>query len=309
MKYKALLFSIVFVALAGLSHAQQVPQYTQYFLNDFSINPGVTGTKDSWFAQTNGRYQWAGIRDAPRTFILNANGPLEGLNMGVGGYLFSDIVGPTRRTGFAGSYSYHLRITDELKLGMGLNFGATNWQIDGTAITLQNEADLALANSMQGVWVPDAGVGFHLYHDDFWVGLSAPQIIGNKLQFTDYSAETMSRLERHYFLTAGYNFSVVDDIVVQPSVFVRYIEPLPVQYDVVVRALYKDMLWVGGGYRVDAAVILMLGAQINDSFIFGYSFDLPTGQLSPHTTGSHEIMLGFKIQKRTSDSFRIKDEE
>lgn len=308
MNYKALILSIALFGFVGLLKAQQVPQYSQYFLNDFSINPGVTGTKDSWYAQSNGRYQWAGIRDAPRTFILNANGPIEGQNMGVGGYLFSDIVGPTRRTGFAGAYSYHLRINDELQLGMGLNFGATNWQIDGTAISLQNEADLALANNMQGVWVPDAGVGFHLYHDDFWVGVSAPQIIGNKLQFTDYSSETMSRLERHYFLTGGYNFQVVDDFVVQPSIFIKYIEPLPIQYDVVVRALYKEMLWAGVGYRVDAAVILMLGAEINDNFIFGYSFDLPTGDLSPHTTGSHEFMLGFKIQRRTSDNYRVKDE-
>ena len=307
MKYNVFIFTIAMFCSGGMLKAQQVPQYSQYFLNDFSINPGVTGTKDSWYAQTNGRYQWAGIRDSPRTFILNANGPIEGKNMGVGGYLFSDIVGPTRRTGFSGSYSYHLQLSEGLKLGMGLNFGATNWQIDGTAITLQNEADLALANNMQGVWVPDAGVGFHLYHDDFWVGVSAPQIIGNKLQFTEFSSETMSRLERHYFLTGGYNFQVVDDIVVQPSLFIKYIEPLPIQYDVVVRALYKDMLWVGAGYRVDAAVILMLGAEINENFIFGYSFDLPTGELSPHTTGSHEFMLGFKIQKRTSDSYRVKE--
>ena len=296
-----LLVSALFV-MRG--YGQQVPQYTQYFLNDFTINPGVTGTKNAWYAQTNARYQWVGIRDAPRTVILNANGPIEGLNMGVGGYLFSDVVGPTRRTGISGSYAYHLKLSKDIKLGMGLSLGATNWRIDGAAISLQDEADLALGSNMRGIWVPDAGVGLHLYSDDFWIGVSAPQVLGNELRFSSELTENMARLERHYFFTAGYNFEVSDDFTIQPAFFIKYIEPLPIMYDVTLRGLYKDIFWAGVAYRVDESVGAMVGIQIQDNLLFGYSYDVPTGALSPFTTGSHELMIGFKFKKRTSNQFR-----
>src|SRR5690554_2796669 len=100
---RSILFCFGILAVIAVK-AQQLPQYSQYILNDYVINPATAGVDDFYEAKTNFRSQWVGITEAPRTYILSVNGPLEHEKMGVGGYLFVDRTGPTQRTGFDLSY-------------------------------------------------------------------------------------------------------------------------------------------------------------------------------------------------------------
>jgi len=293
---------------SGWSMAQQLPQYTQYFLNDFVINPAVAGSKGAWIGQSNNRFQWVGIQDAPRTYVLSLHGPLNNEKMGLGAYLFTDITGPTRRTGFSASYAYHIRLTDDIKLGMGLTFGALQFQIDGSKITTQQTGDVAISNGNQSVVVPDAGAGLYAYSDKFFAGFSAPQLIGNEIQFFDDYDSPESRLSRHFFLMGGYNFQVMDDIVIQPSTFIKYVDPLPVQFDVTLRGIYKEIVWAGVSYRMDDAVGFMLGYTFQENLTFGYSYDVATSEIQNHTTGSHELMLGIRFRNRGKIKSRVTEE-
>ena len=105
IRHTLLLLSIILVAQVD---AQQLPQLTQYQFNDYVVNPAVAGSRPFFEIRSAHRYQWVGIQDAPRTFTFSGSSPV-GEKMGVGGYIFTDIVGPTRRTGFQFSYAYHLK--------------------------------------------------------------------------------------------------------------------------------------------------------------------------------------------------------
>ena len=153
---------ILFVFISVGCYGQQLPQFTQFYLSEFITNPGYTGSQSYWTGQSNNRYQWVGIDDAPRTYVLSLNGPLNSKKIGLGGYLFTDIVGPTRRTGFNASYAYHLQINDDIRLGMGVTAGILQFMIDGSKITTDQPDDIALSNGVQKVLTPDAGVGFYL---------------------------------------------------------------------------------------------------------------------------------------------------
>src|ERR1700741_4713389 len=138
-----LLLSVLFSTEKTI--AQQLPQYTQYMLNDFVLNPAIAGKgKDYWDCRTNNRYQWQGITDAPRTSIMSVQGPFKNRKMGIGGTLFSDIVGPTRRVGFNMSYSYHLKLNSEYTLNLGLSAGVLQYSVDGHKLTLHDNDDLIL---------------------------------------------------------------------------------------------------------------------------------------------------------------------
>ena len=90
----------IFMMLAVVtSKAQQLPQYSQYMLNQMAINPAIAGKDEFAEVRSNSRQQWVGITDAPRTYMLTLQGPFVGKNMGLGMNLYTDIVGPTRRTG------------------------------------------------------------------------------------------------------------------------------------------------------------------------------------------------------------------
>ncbi|HAS36355.1 MAG TPA: hypothetical protein DCS15_07700 [Flavobacteriales bacterium] len=291
--------TIVCLLIIGLtSKAQQLPHFTQYLINSYVTNPAIGGTDSYFKAQSNHRYQWAGINDAPRTYVFSLQGPIIHQKMGLGGYMFTDFTGPTRRSGFQASYSYILNVTSDIRLSFGISGGVLQFLVDGGKVNLENLNDVVLSNTIQSVIVPDIGGGLYLYHKDWFVSLSAPQLVGSKLQFFENFEETQARLSRHFFASAGYNFHITDEIDVQPSFFMKFVDPTPLQVDASVRAIYQEKVWFGVSYRSEDAFGVLLGFDFLDNFMLGYSYDLPINGLARVSSGSHELMVGFKFKSR-----------
>ena len=288
---------VAFLLLASVAGAQQLPQYTQYMINDYVINPAVAGTKEFFEARLNQRYQWSGIDDAPRTYTLSVNGPLKSRKFGIGGYIFTDVTGPTRRSGFYGSYSYILKLSEEAKLSMSLSLGLLQYAVDGSKITLENSADVALSNALQSSILPDAGFGLHLYSETFYLGASAPQLFESHVKFFDEAEDGATNLSRHFFVTGGYNIKTEGDFTFVPSFLVKYVEPTPVQIEFSGRAIYRDALWLGGSYRLDDAAAILVGYDYLDNLSMAYSYDIITSGLNKYTSGSHEIMVGIRFMR------------
>jgi type IX secretion system PorP/SprF family membrane protein len=290
------ILSILFVFGAVFTYGQQLPHYTQYLINDYVTNPAIGGTSPYFKAQSNHRFQWVGITDAPRTYIFSLHGPIVNDKMGVGGYVFTDFTGPTRRSGFQASYSYKVNITDDIKLSFGLAGGLLQFAVDGGKVNLEDINDLVLSTSLQSSLVLDMAAGLYLYEEDRWFfSVSAPQLVGSKLQFFDAYTNTLSRLSNHYFAAGGYTFDISSDFQIQPSFLIKYISPVPIQVDANVRAIYQENVWVGLSYRSEDAIGAMLGYNFKERFMFGYSYDFPISNLRKQSTGSHELMVGFRF--------------
>src|SRR3954471_12637357 len=58
------------------AQAQQKPHYTQYILNQYILNPALTGIENYTDIKVSHRQQWAGIDGAPVTTYLTAHTPL-----------------------------------------------------------------------------------------------------------------------------------------------------------------------------------------------------------------------------------------
>jgi type IX secretion system PorP/SprF family membrane protein len=278
--------------------AQQLPQLSQYQFNDYVFNPAVAGSRPFFELRSGHRYQWVGIQDSPRTFTLSGTTPL-GKNMGLGGYLFTDNVGPTRRTGIQFSYAYHLRITDELKLSLALSGGVLQFLIDGSKIQFNDPGDPAMDDQLRGELKPDAKFGFMLYHPRYWFGAAAPQILQNKVYFVDDADQTLSVMEDHYYVTGGYRFLLGTDWKVEPSFLVKYVSPVPAKIDITATVRYRDTFWLGASYRTNDAYCAMLGYWHKESFQFGYSYDIITSNLRNYSTGTHELMLAVTLGRKT----------
>ena len=70
---KWLLFFCVLFAVTQLP-AQQKPVYTQYILNNYIINPAITGIENYTDVKISYRNQWTGIDGAPVTTYLSIQG-------------------------------------------------------------------------------------------------------------------------------------------------------------------------------------------------------------------------------------------
>ncbi|MCB0765957.1 MAG: type IX secretion system membrane protein PorP/SprF [Flavobacteriales bacterium] len=284
------------VALVLNASGQQLPQLTQYQFNDYVFNPAVAGSRPFFELRSGHRYQWVGIQDAPRTFTFSGTTPI-GEKMGVGGYLFTDIVGPTRRTGFQFSYAYHLRLTEDVKLSLSVSAGLLQFLIDGSKIQFHDPNDPVMDDQLRGDLLPDAKFGFYLYGERFWFGATAPQLLQNKVYFLDETKETLSRMEDHYYAMGGYRLPVGEDWRIEPSVLVKYTSPVPAKVDINAIVRYKDTFWLGAGYRTNDAYTAMVGYWLKKTFQFGYSYDIITSNLRNYSTGTHEVMLAITLGK------------
>ena len=108
MKKLTLLFVSIF--MGSMLQAQQLPQLSQFMINDFAINPAIAGMDDYYQIKTSVRNQWVGIEDAPKTTLLSIYGKSSD-HVGLGGSVFNDQVGPTSRAGASLTYAYHLNLT------------------------------------------------------------------------------------------------------------------------------------------------------------------------------------------------------
>ncbi len=296
MTMKRLLhITTIVLGISTAAIAQQIPQYSQYMINDYILNPATTGTHDYWEVKSNNRLQWVGITDAPRTFILSVHGPFRKYRMGLGGSIFADITGPTSRVGFYLSYAYHLKLSESLKLGMGLSMGLLQYRIDGTKINLYTDGDPALPSQVMTVYAADATFGLNLVHKNFNVGISLPQIIGNNLKFLEDQQETKSSLARHYMLMGGYTFHV-GDFGIMPNVLLKYVAPTPPQFDAGLKIDWRDQFWIGASYRHKDAVSFMGGLTYKDFLILAYSYDMTTSDLQNYSSGTHEVMVGVRFK-------------
>lgn len=65
----------VCLSVAGV-RAQQKPHYTQYILNQYIINPAITGIENYVDIKASHRHQWVGLQDAPVTTYFTIHGAI-----------------------------------------------------------------------------------------------------------------------------------------------------------------------------------------------------------------------------------------
>jgi type IX secretion system PorP/SprF family membrane protein len=291
----------IFILLAGFAElrAQQLPHYSNYMLNDYPMNPAVGGSNPYFEGMSNNRYQWIGLTDAPRTYMLSVNGPMKNQKMGLGGLLFTDIVGPTRRTGFYLSYAYHLKVAEKVRVSLGISAGLLQFMVDGSKITLHDPHDNVISGGVEQTLIPDFGAGVYAYSTDkkWYVGASVPQLMQNRVKFYDYTYTGLSRLATHYYVTGGYKFNLGSSFKVEPSACLKFVTPAPFQFDLGLRAIYKDKIWVGGAYRHLDAVSVLVGFIMQENLTLAYSYDFTMTNIKKYSTGTHELMIGIKFHK------------
>ncbi len=286
--------------------AQQLPQYTQYMLNEFAINPAAAGKSNYAEVVSNNRYQWVGIVDAPRTYNLAVNGPMKNRNMGLGMQLFTDIVGPTRRVGINLSYAYHIKINDDTRISMGLTAGILQWGIDGHKLLLHDSGDDNLLVQYQTVVVPDFGAGIMLHGKKYYLGVSVPQLYQSKLNLYP-GGDSKGKLVSQLNVNGAYKFDVGDDFKVEPSFLVKYESPAPVKFDGGVRVIYQDQVWLGGTYRHNDAFTALIGFMFKNYLMIGYSYDFSTTRIRKYSSGTHEIVLGLRFSRKQNKNWTQDD--
>jgi len=292
-KFTAILLFTMIAGSASLQ-GQQLPQFTQYMFNDFVINPAIAGVQNYYQIRTTHRFQWVGMADPPLTNSIAFYGPNEKLDMGYGGYIYNDVTGPTSRTGFTGSYAYNIALTTEMRLSMGISLSMLQYRVDGTQLNPKDVSDPAILNMVSTSYMPDAGLGAYLYAEEFYVGLSLAQLLNNKVEIFD-NKDGLNRLKTHFNMTAGYRYDINRDWALEPSVQFKGTAPREISFDITAKVNWQKIVWGAVSYRYHETVALLVGYSYEDTFIFGYAYDIGINSIRKYNTGTHELMIGYRF--------------
>lgn len=315
---------LAFTLMGSFASAQQLTQFSQYMINPFLINPAAAECEGHATINMGNRTQWAGLNNAPSAFFVsghvtfaktiladNQAMSLKTSNPDIykgqqieskyiehtaGAYLISDKYSPFSSTSFYGSYAANMPI-GKFNVALGTSVGYSKLKIDQSEITVTDETediyqDIIAGNSSASYL--DFNLGLWVYSDKLFAGISADRIGANKIQFG--SNPLNITLNSHYFITAGYKHAINENIKLIPSFLLRSVKGSPSSIDFNLEAEYLNKGWIGFSYRVNDAVVGMLGIIIKQKFKVGYSYDITTSDLSAYNSGSHEITLGINLK-------------
>ena len=149
----------------------------------------------------------------------------------------------------------------------------------------------------------DAGVGAYYYlPNKLYVGLSAMQLMATKARYkTDYIVyqDALSiNLSGKYIFSPTYR----PELQFEPSTLMSFSKGV-YQMDINFLMRYNKKVWGGVGYRINDAIIAMIGFNVYE-FRLGYSYDISTTPM--RNGGTHEISLQyfFKMDFSRSKSYR-----
>ena len=289
---------IIVMVILGLefSNAQQLPQFTQYMYNTIAVNPAYAGSRDALSIVGLNRNQWAGFDGGPETTTLSVHSPLRNEKIGLGLSLINDKMGYESLTYVYADFSYTIQGNDDFDISFGLKAGITTYKL---ADELYNAATVSgdqYFNERLDRNNPNFGAGILLHSDKWYFGLSTPKLINHDLnKDADYKAlETV-----HYYAIGGYVFDMSDNLKFKPSFMFKHTKGAALSTDLTANFLFNEKFWLGGSYRFSGqqeALGALVDFQVSPQFRVGYTYEVPTGEIRPYTSGSHEILLMYEFR-------------
>jgi len=315
-KYKLLLLLLLCPIVL---QAQQLPRFSQYYINEFLVNPASAGYDGRTVINLAARKQWVGFSsNTPSTYMLSLQGrilksrtdvtPGSSGNrlrlgsrgrVGLGGIVYNDQNGAVHRTGAQFSYAYHIFIYNS-QLSFGLTGNVFQYRIGKEEAELKDpEIDPLYGLIGKSTVVPDAGIGINYMQANWHIGLSVSQIFESKMKIgniEEYRYSEDIRLKRHYYLLADYRFNINrnSNWEIEPSTVLMANERLGFAADITIKAYYRRQYWFGASGRTTGELIVMGGVKFKN-YYFGYSYDFGFNGISSYSLGSHEITISAKF--------------
>lgn len=295
MKFNKIILIACLLFTAYTTKAQQDAMYTQYMFNTLAINPAYAGSRNVTSATALYRNQWTGIDGAPKTGTITLDAPILNKRFGIGLQFVSDKLGITQTNMGVVSAAYRIRM-ERGTLAFGIQTSVSQYRADYTSVLLNNSGyDPAFSENVNKVLF-NFGTGIYYNSDKFYVGLSAQDLISNRLtSYESPDSDLQSTQSLHVFLASGYVFPVGQDFKLKPSFLIKGVKGAPIEADINATLWIKDVIGIGAQYRTSADIAGMLEIQATPQVRIGYAYDYSTTSLKSFNSGSHEIMIRYEF--------------
>ena len=297
MKYT--IITTFFVGLVSITNAQQLQTSAMYDMQGVLHNPSTAGVYENNFIGVTYRSQWSGISGSPKTSTVFGSFDLPKQQIGIGGYLYRDVTGPTSRTGIDLSVAKHI-VMAKGSLSLGIETRLEQYALDKGKLvaTLGNDPVLGAGDNR---FKYDAGFGISYTGKKLEVGLSVSQLVQSKLNFYsgNLTRSEEGMLYRHYYAHAAFHWDVDGVTTITPNALLIYLPNAPTSFQAGARFEHNKIFWLGVGYRLHQSYMVSAGVNVNKKITIGYAYDDYITPVSNFDKGSsaHEILIRYNFIK------------
>jgi len=304
--------SILIVAIllgSVTAKAQQLPLISNYLNTAYLFNPAFSGIDGKTEITVLNRRQWTDVQGSPETQFMSFNGNQNDLKFGYSGYAFNDVTDIVSRSGFYGSYAWHVKFSDENSLSLGMGAGYVNNTINIAGIRVQDELDPVLYSQLnRGTF--DLNFGFNLKFGDFNIGAAVPNLLAPAIDFSDNYIISPFQYQymRHFVVNTQYDVQMQKGLMtLSPYLTIRANQVTVPQVDAGLMFNHNEYFFVGAAYRSSYAVTGNAGVHLTENITIGYAYDFSLNTYGFALGNSHEFMLRYSFGESKKDK-RLENE-
>lgn len=286
---KIICISVV-LASTTPTFGQQEPHFTQYSDNTLFVNPAYAGSRGVLNLTGIHRQQWTGFEGRPISTTFSAHSPLSYESVGVGVTMVNDQSGPIKQTMIYGDFSYTLKFKNgDRKLSFGMKAGMNLISITSANLNTDVDNDPKLLQNVKNNVNPNFGFGIYYHSSRFFIGASSPKLLER-----GYDGVSKTNVERrHYFGIIGGVFPLNNYWKLRPTAQVKLTANSPISFDASIATIYREKLWFGAMYRLNAAFGVFTQFQLSPQFRLGIASDFGTQAIRNYNYGTFEIMMSY----------------
>lgn len=331
--------AILFITISQFALSQAKPAFNQYVLNNYILNPAISGIENYTDIKLSYRNQWQQIEGAPTTTYFSAHGALgknnlnttatsfepQGYNArgssywqeynapdphhGIGITAVNDRAGYINRWSVAASYAYHQPIGNKTSLAGGFSAGISSVTLNTSKINWgsldPDDPAFGYNNAALKKLVPELSAGLYLYSDRYFAGLSVLNIVPAKVKLST-RGNYGTWYSPNYFFTAGYRMQLNENIFLLPSIMIQYWKPQLTGVHVNAKAQYRDIFWLGASYRhadLLGGYSVMAGFYAGNVFNLSYAYEVASAsRMRTYAGNTHELVIGFTLGNTYGES-------
>lgn len=294
------------------SYAQQSTQYSQYMFNGLYINPAYAGYREALNINTYYRSQWTGIPGGPQTMAFAIDGPTNNDRMGLGFNIIHDKLGNERNFSLYANYAYRLQMSDDASqnLAFGLGVGFLNSGFDNSKVITGDLEAIDIPNT----FLPDVRFGVYYSSLTFFAGIGADNLLSTMVFNGKNNADGLPPVLQ-YYLNVGGIIPLSSDILLKPSTLVKGAERgdnRALTVDLNTAFIFSERFTIGASYRSALrntsslaenlpkpnSIIGLIEVLATNNLRVGYSFDYSLNKIQNYTGGTHEISVGYTLDRK-----------
>lgn len=292
----------------------------QYWETSTFYNPGATGATDFLRIRGGARLQWIGIDNAPKDFVGMADMPFKigSKRLGTGVTVNQESIGLFRNLQVGAQLSYKFKLFKGT-LSVGVQGAYFNQKFKGSEVVLPDDDDFhegtdeAIPTQDVSGSAFDLGAGVWYTRGEWWAGISGAHLlqptVRMKIESTSGDSADMeyfeTELSRTLYFMGGGNIQLKNTLFeLQPSLLVAS-DFTDITGEADLRVRWNKMVSLGVGYRWKSALKAELSAEIKNFFL-GYCYEYPLSSIAKASSGSHEILAGYRLKIDLSKKNRNK---